>query len=201
MRRGGVHGLGYTADEAWRVAVRVTKSHAVCDLAGGGYAVPVERSTEIKPPSRTVPIRARIPSGEVHILPGEFGQWQIVKPRRAARAQKAGGVMRKAIEDNRDTLKLIKGVCEDGGGQSLIVEFVGPTEADMNPRWRAKSSGGLSLTVYQDDRHGPRENAIRAAVLLCERLEWNPLELVMGGVPNGGYVFTFAPKRRKKGAR
>lgn len=100
---------------------------------------------------------------------------------------------RKTIEDNRDTLALIDGICTRGGGQAIVVEFVGPTERDMNPRWRAMASGGTAIMVYQDDRHGPRENAIRAAVILCERMEWNPRELVMGGLPRGGYVFTFAP--------
>lgn len=71
---------GYTMDKAWDVAMNVTKSNAVCDLEGGGYAVPLERNTEMKPPNKTKPILARVPSGIVSILPsGSFGIWRVVK--------------------------------------------------------------------------------------------------------------------------
>lgn len=74
--------VGYTIGDAWSVAMRPNGSHSVVDLEGGGYAVPLERNKRMAPPSRTVPIRARIPSGEVFILPGRsFGVWKIVKGR------------------------------------------------------------------------------------------------------------------------
>lgn len=104
--------------------------------------------------------------------------------------------MAKTIEDNRNTLALIAGICEDSGGQAIRVEFVNPTDRELNPRWRAKCAAG-SIVVYQDDRHGPRENAIRVAVLLCESLQWDPRELVMGGLDGDGYVFTLARSRTR----
>ncbi len=53
-------------------------SGSVVDLAIGGYAVPLERAKEIAPPSQTIPILARIPSGVVSILPGPYAAWRIV---------------------------------------------------------------------------------------------------------------------------
>jgi len=70
---------GYDIDGAWSVAMRPGGSASVVNLAGGGYAVPLERSKEIAPPSRTVPIRARVPSGVVSILPtATHGVWRII---------------------------------------------------------------------------------------------------------------------------
>ena len=71
---------GYTAEQAWKVAMQPGGSASVANLEIGGYAVPLERSTKIAPPSRTVPIRAQIPSGKVWILPGKMhGFWVIAK--------------------------------------------------------------------------------------------------------------------------
>lgn len=76
----------FDIEAAWTIAAHYSRS--VCDLDGGGYAVPVERSRKIKPPSRTKPIRALVPSGEVLILPVTFGIWRIVTPR-ASRARRS----------------------------------------------------------------------------------------------------------------
>ncbi len=71
-------GDGYSIDAAWKVAMGPDGSHSVVDLEGGGYAVPIERSKKIAPPSKTKPILARIPSGVVALLPSRFGVWRIV---------------------------------------------------------------------------------------------------------------------------
>lgn len=104
---------------------------------------------------------------------------------------------RTAIEDTRDTSALIAGICERNGGGSIVVSFVGPTPADPNNRWRATAAGGTSRLYYQDDSRGPRDNAIRAAVLFCEHMGgkangWDPRDLVIGGTA-AGFVFTFKP--------
>lgn len=70
---------GYTAEQAWAIAMGPAGAHSVVDLEGGGYAVPLERAKKIAPPSKTVPIRAQIPRGKVWILPsGSFGIWKVV---------------------------------------------------------------------------------------------------------------------------
>ncbi len=68
----------YTAVQAWKIAMSPGGSRCVVDIEGGGYAVPVEANREIKPPSKTVPIRARVPGRVVNILPGSFGVWRVV---------------------------------------------------------------------------------------------------------------------------
>ena len=71
-------GSGYSAEAAWKIAMAPNGSKSVVDLEGGGYAVPLERTKEIAPPCRTIPILARVPSGKVSLLPGRFGAWRIV---------------------------------------------------------------------------------------------------------------------------
>lgn len=71
---------GYTAEQAWAIAMKPDGSRSIVDLDGGGYAVPLERNTKIAPPSKTKPIRAQIPSGKVWLLPVTFGIWGIVMP-------------------------------------------------------------------------------------------------------------------------
>lgn len=68
---------GYSADAAWELAMKPGGAQSVVDLEGGGYAVPLERNEKIAPPSKTIPILARVPSGVVSILPGPYA-WRIV---------------------------------------------------------------------------------------------------------------------------
>lgn len=77
----------FTAEQAWAIAMNIPGGPcSVADLDGGGYAVPLDRRP-IMPPSRTEPIRALVPSGEVEILPSNFGVWRVVA--RVTSARKA----------------------------------------------------------------------------------------------------------------
>lgn len=73
-------------------------------------------------------------------------------------------------------------------GQAITVEFVTPTNANLNPRWRARCYAS-SLVREQDDDQGPDVNAFRAAVALATKLGWNPHGMRSGGAYGGGYVF------------
>lgn len=72
----GDPGVGYDADSAWDLASSPGGGDVV-SLRGGGYAVTLTKSRAIAPPSKTVPVLARIPGGTVKILPGG-GEWRIV---------------------------------------------------------------------------------------------------------------------------
>jgi len=74
--------------------------------------------------------------------------------------------------------------------QAITVAFIGPTESDYEMRWKATCNAGYIIR-YQDDDVDHVENAHRAAIALCVALEWDPRQLVPGGLPNeGGYVYT-----------
>lgn len=76
--------------------------------------------------------------------------------------------------------------------QAILVTFIGPTEANLNPRYRARCEAG-SLVRECDDDVDHVENAHRAAIALCKRIGWDPGELVSGSLPGGkGYVYVSA---------
>ena len=71
--------------------------------------------------------------------------------------------------------------------QAITVRFVGPTERNMENRWRASCAAGAK-TVDQDDSANPRLNARLAAMALVSKLGWGGVW--HGGVTrNGDYVF------------
>lgn len=71
--------LGYTIDEAYKVKKTMPESGGLVDLEYGGYAIPLARNLKMEPPSRTVPIHARVPRGVVALLPGNVhGFWRLV---------------------------------------------------------------------------------------------------------------------------
>ncbi len=71
--------LGYTIDEAYKVKQRMPGSGGLVDLELGGYAIPLVRNDRMEPPSRTVPIPARVPRGVAELLPGKVhGFWRLV---------------------------------------------------------------------------------------------------------------------------
>lgn len=76
MKRTNV--IPYSMDDAWTVAMRPGGSRSVVDLESGGYAVPVERSTGYKRPSRTKPIRAYVPCGVALVVCATPGLWRVV---------------------------------------------------------------------------------------------------------------------------
>jgi hypothetical protein len=78
--------------------------------------------------------------------------------------------------------------------QAIQVKFLGPTNI-RGSRYKATCASG-SITLGVDHALHLEQNAARAAVALCNKLGWSGLpygdELIVGGLPNGSYVFVFA---------
>lgn len=82
--------------------------------------------------------------------------------------------------------------------QSVSTRFLGPTNF-RGSRYKATTSGGMTLTVEADHRLGSEENHYRAARLLIEKLEWfhddtrgDRYGRWFGGGTVDGYVFVCA---------
>lgn len=74
-------GRGFTADEAWALAMGPGGSRAVCDFQGGGYVVPATPNREMAPPDKRRPIQAIAPWGLIWILPGHHStSWRLFQP-------------------------------------------------------------------------------------------------------------------------
>lgn len=70
---------GYPIEMAYNVRATMPNPGGLVDLEVGGYAIPLLASKKVAPPSKTIPILARIPTGIVSLLPGNtFGLWRIV---------------------------------------------------------------------------------------------------------------------------
>lgn len=71
--------LGYTIDDAYKVKAKMPEAGGLVELEYGGYAIPLARDLKMAPPSRTIPIHARVPRGVVALLPGSVhGFWRLV---------------------------------------------------------------------------------------------------------------------------
>lgn len=73
--------------------------------------------------------------------------------------------------------------------QAILVTFVGPTNANLNPRFRAHCEAGTIVRECDDDADAPT-NAARTAEALCAKLGWDASPLVAGSLPGDrGYVY------------
>ena len=72
--------------------------------------------------------------------------------------------------------------------QAIHVKFLCPTNF-KGSRYKATCQAG-SVTVHSDHGLNPSQNAARAAIALCVKLDWTG-ELVEGGLPDGSYAFVF----------
>lgn len=71
--------VGFSVDRAWALAMRPGGSGSITSMKGGGYAVLRDRKLDLKPPSKIIPVVARMPSGWVKILPdGDYNWWRVV---------------------------------------------------------------------------------------------------------------------------
>lgn len=72
--------------------------------------------------------------------------------------------------------------------QAIITKYLGPTET-KGARVKAKAYAG-NITINWDDGLDVNENHYKAALALCEKLEWRAGELIGGGMPdNTGNVY------------
>ena len=76
--------------------------------------------------------------------------------------------------------------------KAIVCKYIGPSNF-KGSRIKAYAEGGKSLTIsYPHELSGSDVYRV-AAEALCKKMNW-PGELIEGGLPNGDYVFVFAPK-------
>lgn len=76
--------------------------------------------------------------------------------------------------------------------KAIMTTYHGPTNT-RGSRYSATDSDGNKVTMSQDDRYGPQDNARAAARMLCAKMGWHGV-LVEGWIPSG-YVYVFKTVR------
>lgn len=75
--------------------------------------------------------------------------------------------------------------------QSIETYYLGPTD-HRGSRVKARSSGGLQITLEWDNAKNPEHNHGAAAKALIEKLKWGYRVWFGGGRKDGGYIFVCA---------
>lgn len=76
--------------------------------------------------------------------------------------------------------------------KAIVCKYIGPSNF-KGSRIKAYAEGGNSITISYPHELSGSDVYKLAAVALCKKMKWEG-PLIEGGLPNGDYVFVFAPK-------